>query len=319
MTAQASIVATNSAESRLHPELAQVLERFREARAEPPETLKHWSGVLQRPSFFGVEALQEHLSNPLLLPNWLTLVFRGQIVPLEQAGCYKIVQTKQLHFLDKRVLDQYLAQGASVVLEGLDILDPGINAFVAQLDTGFPCSLANCVAFFSQRGNEAYRGHLDCDDVLVIHLAGEKRWRLFARQAARRVNMNDLTPEQMGKQVAEVTMRPRDVLYVRSAVPHICDTVASHSLHLSFDLCDRTPTLEHQIQAALTRYQQATCRPYTPASEVARTFGELLASPAFTAELAQRTESIRADINSFRERIGNASRVTALSRFIRTE
>ena len=80
--------------------------------------------------------------------------------------------------MDKRVLDGYLAQGASVVLEGLDILDAGINAFLAGLDAGFPLAFANCVAFFSQRGNEAYRGHFDADDVLVIHIAGEKRWRL---------------------------------------------------------------------------------------------------------------------------------------------
>ncbi len=237
-----------------------MLARFREARAQPPETFKHWPGVLERPSFFDVDALQRHLSNPLLQPHWVSLVFRGQDIPLEQACCYKIVQTKQLVFIDKRFLDGYLAQGASVVLEGLDLFDPGINAFVAELDAGFPLAFSNCVAFFSQRGNEAYRGHFDSDDVFVIHISGEKRWRLFARQQSRRVNTYDLTPEQMGPQIGELTMRPGDALYVRSGVPHICDTAANHSLHLSFDLCDRTPTVEYQLQMALDRYKHATSR-----------------------------------------------------------
>ena len=264
-----AIAATPQPASALHPELQAVLERFRAARAQPPETFAHWTGVLGQPTFFDVEALQRHLSNPLLQPNWLSLAFRGQRFLLEQSCFYKIVQTKQIVFMDKRVLDGYLAQGASVVLEGLDILDPAINAFVAGLDAGFALAFANCVAFFSQRGNEAYRGHFDSDDVLVIHVSGEKRWRLFARQQSRRVNTHDMTPEQMGPQIGELTMRPGDVLYVRSGVPHVCDTPGSHSLHLSFDLCDRTPTVEYQLEMALRRYALATNPPYTPAPQVA--------------------------------------------------
>jgi ribosomal protein L16 Arg81 hydroxylase len=242
-------------------------------------------------------------------------VFRGQQIPLEQSCFYKVVQQKQIVFMDKRVLDSYLAQGASAVLEGLDILDPAINAFVGGLDLGFPLAFANCVAFFSQRGNEAYRGHLDYDDVFVIHVAGEKRWRLFARQQSRRVNTHDMTPEQMGQQIADVVMRPGDVLYVRSGVPHVCETSGSHSLHLAFDLCDRTPTVEYQLEMALKRYAYATSAPYTPAPQVAGGFAELLKSPAFEADLAQRAEALRAELRTFRERIAFAGRVTALSRF----
>ena len=315
MSSPVSLPARAASSLNLHPELELVADRFRAARAQPPEAFTHWPGVIQQPSFFGISALQQHLANPLLPPNWVALVFRGQHIPLEQACAYKIVQTKQLVFMDKRVLDGYLAQGASVVLEGLDVLDPGINAFMAELDAGFPIAFANCVAFFSQRGNEAYRGHFDSDDVLVIHLSGEKRWRLYARQQSRRVNTNDLTPEQMGQQIGELTMRPGDVLYVRTGVPHICETLADHSLHLSFDLCDRTPTVEYQLQMALERYARATSAPYTAAPEVAGAFAELLRSPAFKGDLAQRTEALRAELRAFRERIAAAGRVTALSRY----
>ena len=204
----ASSAAPGGAQAALHPELERVLACFREARAQPPEAFRHWPGVLERPTFFDIDALQRHLGNPLLHPDWVSLVFRGQAIPLEQAYCYKVVQTKQLHFIDKRFLEDYLRRGASVILEGLDLLEPGINAFAAAWMPASRCVLANSVAFFSQQGNELYRGHFDSDDVLVIHLSGEKRWRLFARQAPRRVNTNDLTPEQMGAQLTEVVMRP---------------------------------------------------------------------------------------------------------------
>ena len=77
-------------------------------------------------------------------------------------------------FLDRRVLQHYLEQGAACVLEGLDILEAEINALAASLESAQATMFSNATAFFSQFGNEAYRGHLDTDDVLVIHVAGEK-------------------------------------------------------------------------------------------------------------------------------------------------
>ena len=315
MSAASQAVPQAPAGDALHPGLGRLLAFLREARSDLPETFRHRQGAVADPSFFTVETLQQHLNNPLLHPDWATLVFRGQVVPLQQACFYKIVQTRKLLFIDKRMMDDYLARGASIVLEGLDVLDPGLNAFLGQVDATLPCSLANGVAFFSQRANEAYRGHLDQDDVLVIHLSGEKKWRLFARQPPRQVNMNELGPGELGPQIAELTMRPGDALYVRSCVPHFCETPGSHSLHLSFDLADRTPTIESQIERALDRYRQASCASYTPAGDVAKAFASILESDEFAAEAARRTELLRAEARAFRERIGSASSIRSLSRF----
>ena len=299
----------------LHPDLNRLLEFYREQRASPPQAYAHRAGVAPNPSFFSVASLQRHLNNPLLHPDWLALIARGQQVPLESTYMYKVVQQKQLAFMDKSVIDEQLRRGASLVLEGLDILDADINAFAAGLDAGLPCSLVNAVAFFSQRGNEAYRGHLDTDDVLVIQVSGEKRWRLFARHSPRRTNMYDLSPEQMGKQIAEIVTRPGDALYMRSCVPHICDTLGSHSLHLSFDLADRTPPIDHTLLAGVERYLQDCADSYTPVPGVLDRFAALVLSPAFKAEMVKRTEQRRAEAVAFRARIGTATRVSALDRF----
>ena len=219
--------------------------------------------------------------------------------------------------MDKRVLDGYLAQGASVVLEGLDVLDPAINAFVAELDAGFPLAFANCVAFFSQLGNEAYRGHFDSDYVLAIHLSGEKHWRLFARQESRRVNTNDLTPEQMGPQIGELTMRPGDVLYVRygraarlrdACRPQPASRVRSLRPHADgrVPAADGARALRARDERAVHAGARGRGRVRRPA-----------ALAGFHAELGRRADALRAELRAFRERIGFAGRVTALSRFAR--
>lgn len=301
----------------LHPDLQKLLEFYQEARAHPPEILLHRPGLITSPTFFGMADLQRHLSNPLIQPNMIDLAFQGKKVPLDPACFYKFVQQKKLFFMDKRFIEDYLSRGASVLLEGLDLLDPGINAFAAALDAGFPCALVNAEAFFSQHTSEVYGGHLDTDDVLVIQLSGEKKWRLYNRQNPRTVNLVDLTPAQMGRQIAEYVLRPGDALYVRSGVPHKCETPGSHSLHISFDLCDRIPNIDQMIELGLSHYRQDCAPPYTSAADVAQGFASLLQSESFKAEVAQRTEALRREVQVFRDSIGNASRRGYLERYVK--
>ncbi len=313
----AGVDTPKGAAASLHPDLQKLLEFYQEARANPPESLLHRPGLLASPRFFGTADLQRHLGNPLIQPNMIDLAYQGKKIGLEPACFYKFVQQKKLLFVDKRFIEDYLRRGASILLEGLDLLDPGINAFAAALDAGFPCSLANAEAFFSQRANEVYGGHMDSDDVLVIQLSGEKKWRLYNRQAPRMVDLVDLSPAQMGRQVAEFVLKPGDALYVRSGVPHKCETPGSHSLHISFDLCDRIPNINQTLEAALSHYRAQCAPPYTAASDVAQTFGSLLQSDAFKAEMAQRTEALRRDANVFRENIGHATGMAYLDRYIK--
>ena len=97
-------------------------------------------------------------------------VYQGKKVDCSQAVAHKVVQRTHIQFLNRGVLEDYLSRGAALVLEGLDIVFPQINEFCAAVDASRPDVLANAVVFFSQRGAEAYRGHRDSDDVLVLHL-----------------------------------------------------------------------------------------------------------------------------------------------------
>src|SRR6185503_7062389 len=186
---------------------------FKEALAAPANvTHVHRPGVVRDHPPFSLEQLRRQLDDPRLDLNYLNLFQAGKTVDLADARLYKVVQRRKIAFVDRRVLQRHLAGGAACVLEGLDILEPDINALATVLDRAHTATFCNATAFFSQKGNEAYRGHLDTDDVLVIHLAGEKRWRLHARQKPRRTQLNEMTDAQMGALEHDVVMRPGDVM-----------------------------------------------------------------------------------------------------------
>lgn len=231
------------------------------------------------------------------------------------ALAHKVIQTAELQFLNKGIIEQYLAHGASLVLEGLDILDPGINAMCSAIDTPHECVFSNAVAFFFQKGSEAYQGHFDTDDVLVIHLAGQKKWRIHDRQAPRRVDASELTPEQMGPLHAEITMRPGDALYLRSGTPHMVETTGEYSLHIAFDICDRNVNAETALHLLTQEYDKDSTRAYTPTAGVMDKLMSLAQGESFGLRVAELQAAQQANYKRARAAIG-ANRIRALDRLI---
>lgn len=302
-------------------ELSPALRRirdfyFKEALAAPADvTHVHRAGLVRDQQLFSLEHLRRHLNDPLLDVSYLNLFHEGKTVDLADARLYKVVQRRKIAFVDRRVLQQHLAAGAACVLEGLDILEPQVNELAAVLDRAHAATFCNATAFFSQRGHEAYRGHVDTDDVLVIHMAGEKRWRLHRRQAPRRLQLNELADAQMGPLDAEVVMRPGDVMYLRSYTPHSVATLSDCSLHVSFDLCDRQPSVEMALQLLLAHYDRASAAPLTPTAGVLDRLFELARTEGYTADLAAMLARDKAGHAEFRRILG-ANLVTHLDRFI---
>jgi hypothetical protein len=303
-------------------ELSPVLRRirdfyFKEALAAPANvTHVHRPGLVPEQQLFSLEHLRRHLNNPLLDVGYLNLFQRGKTVDLADARLYKVVQRRKIAFVDRRVLQQHLADGAACVLEGLDILEPEINTLASVLDRAHTATFCNATAFFSQFGNEAYRGHVDTDDVLVIHMAGEKRWNLHARQKPRRTQLNEMTDGQMGALESSVVMRPGDVLYLRSYTPHRVETLSPCSLHVAFDLCDRQPSVEMALQLLLSHYDRESAMPLTPTQGVIDRLFELSKSNGYAADLAAMLARDKAGHAEFRKLLDD--RVTHLDRFIDT-
>ena len=289
---------------------------FKEALAAPSTVSHVYRGSLvpdQR--LFSMADLRRHLNDPLLDLNFLNLFKGGAPVDLSSARLYKVVQRRRIEFVDHRVLDQHLEQGAACVLEGVDILEPAVNALAAALDRAHAATFCNATVFFSQHGHEAYRGHVDTDDVLVVHLAGEKRWRLYRPQAPRRVRLSDLSDAEIGPLETELVLRPGDVLYLRSFTPHKVETLAQYSLHLSFDLCDRQPNVETALQLLLQHYDQDAAAPLSAPRKVLEKLYESSRTERYGAELDRALANEKAGHAEFR-RLLAGNRITHLDRFI---
>jgi len=261
---------------------------FRDALTAPAgATHLHRKGLATGQRLFSTADLRRHLDNPFLDLDYVTLFLQGKPVDLSEARIYKVVQRRKLAFSNRSVLDRYLGEGAACVLEGLDILDADVNAFASVLDRARSATFCNATAFYSQRGNEAYRGHVDTDDVLVIHVEGRKRWRLHARQSPRRGELSDIDARRMGPVENEVVMEPGDVLFLRSFTPHMVETLTQHSLHVSFDLCDRQPSVEAALSLLLRHFDHNAVLPHSPTSDTLAHLAELARSGPYASELAE--------------------------------
>jgi ribosomal protein L16 Arg81 hydroxylase len=300
---------------KLHKELQALLDFYHKQRQNLPEAFTYAAGIINNPGFFKVTDLQPHLNNPLLQPEWVHAKLDGNRIELEKTCFYKTVQARKLHFMDKEVLGNAINQGAAIVLEGIDILEPSINEFVARLDESLPCVLSNCEVFFSQRDSEAYDGHCDADDVLVVHLAGKKTWQLFQPQQRRYADIQELSDQQLGPVMQEISMRPGDALYLRAGVPHRCITSAPFSLHMSFDLVDNTPTAAEITREASNQYNHACELPYASTTSVVDRYVSILKSDEFQSALEQATEFKRAEISRFRQMLGRSSAIRSLAKF----
>lgn len=300
---------------KLHKDLQSLLDFYRKARQELPEAFTYKAGVIDKPSFFTVADLQRHLNNPLLHPDWLYIKQDGKVVDVKKFLFFKSVQNKELNFLDKDLINNEINKGAAVVLEGIDILEPGINDFVTRLDESLPCVLSNAEVFFSQQDNEAYEGHCDADDVLVVQLSGKKTWNLYAPQQRRYAEIQKLSEQQLGPVMQEFEMRPGDALYLRAGVPHRCVTGAPHSLHMSFDLVDSAPQVSEITKQATNQYSYACELPYSPLANVVDRYVGILKSDQFQQALQQATQFRREEILNFRKMIGRSSSVRSLNKF----
>lgn len=303
----------------LPPQLRLVRDFFfKQASSLPPErSYLHHPGLIENQTIFRLEDLRKHLNNPFLRLEFLQIVDRGKLVDTQAARCVKIVQRRPIEFVNRRVLQEYLEKGAACLLEGVDILEPQVSLLAAILDRAHSCTFSNAVVFFSQHGNEAYRGHLDTDDVLAIHLAGAKKWRIHARQAPRRSHLVELEESEMGPLDTEIVMRPGDVLYLRSGTPHRVETVGDYSMHLSFDLCDRAAGIESVFDLLLKHYDRDALRPYGTAQEVLEKVASLGLSETFTREFNALQQQRKSGYEEFRAVA--ASRVTFFDRLIGSE
>lgn len=140
---------------------------------------------------------------------------------------------------DPDKVQDWIGKGASVILNDIDALAPGVRQLANALQeaTGGR-SQANL--YFSMAQRQAFGPHCDVHEVFAVHCHGEKVWNIYENREDTPINhpsfqFGDKERERRAGKIAEqVTLRPGDLLYIPRGRYH--DALASENgaLHIAF-------------------------------------------------------------------------------------
>ncbi len=139
----------------------------------------------------------------------------------------------------ERVIE-LLRQGASMVCNDIDSLNPGLTAIATALEQALEAKVqANL--YCSWQAHQAFATHFDAHDVYAIHVEGEKIWRLYEGTMELPVEHPDFRnfgqdyhDKARGRVAQEVTLKPGDFLYLPRGTYHDALALSAGCVHISF-------------------------------------------------------------------------------------
>jgi bifunctional lysine-specific demethylase and histidyl-hydroxylase NO66 len=141
---------------------------------------------------------------------------------------------------DPRKVKALLGFGASLVANQIQRVSSEVAGIVQMLQREFAAG-AGANVYCSFQGVQAFNTHYDLHDVFALQVEGEKLWRIYEARAD-----NPLSPlppgdeaenwlvATRGRVVAELLMKPGDLLYLPRGQYHDAVTGAEASLHVTF-------------------------------------------------------------------------------------
>lgn len=211
---------------------------------------------------------------------------------------------------DPARVETFLAMGASLVADRIELVAPEIHALTAALAERF-AARAGANLYCSFGGIQAFASHCDTHEVFAIHCAGEKRWRIYANRAENPLDTLEGPDAQAridaakGPVLMEVMLRPGDVLYIPRGYFHDALASSAESLHLTVSVAPPSGRLLLQLleEAAL---RDPAFRAYLPDAREAggaalaerlaalgSRLAEIAASPGIGEAIANRQRRLR--------------------------
>lgn len=130
--------------------------------------------------------------------------------------------------------------GASVLLNDVDTLNPGLAAVARALEETLE-SRVQANLYCSSRERQAFPTHFDAHDVYAVHVAGEKLWRIYEGRHDNPVEHPSFKGQPAayhekarGRVVAEVLLKPGDLLYIPRGTYHDAIARTAGTIHVAF-------------------------------------------------------------------------------------
>ncbi len=198
--------------------------------------LSHTDGFAD---LFSIRAVDELVTARGLRTPFLRMARNGAVLP---SGCFTSsggVGAQVPDQADGAKIHAEMAQGATLVLQGLHRVWPALQDFTRQLqrDLGHP---TQCNAYVTPPAARGFDAHYDTHDVFVLQVAGTKEWRLHEPVVDH--PCADQPWEQHRSAVAaraaeephlSTRLSPGDSLYIPRGWLHCATTTQDTSIHLT--------------------------------------------------------------------------------------
>lgn len=137
-------------------------------------------------------------------------------------------------------VQDWVRRGASVVMNDVDSLTPGLAGVSAALEgAGFGKAQAN--VYISWQSHKAFHAHYDTHDVWAVQVEGEKTWNVWEGRAEWpiahplfRGQKQDHHERAKGALRAQVRLRKGDILYLPRGWYHDALAEAPNSVHVAY-------------------------------------------------------------------------------------
>jgi ribosomal protein L16 Arg81 hydroxylase len=178
--------------------------------------------------------------------------------------------------VDPAALSKLLDQGTSLLFNQLDEHVPALRALCKNLERKTSERVSAAAIMTSGRGG-ALKCHYDPEDLVIIQIAGTKRWQVFDSPVVNPVSGLTKSPPEHLTPVFDQVLRPGDFLFLPAGYWHHCENGPHRSLHvvilfvppngrnlmkalvseLSSDETFRRPLTRHSSSEALAEHETA--------------------------------------------------------------
>lgn len=137
-------------------------------------------------------------------------------------------------------VQEWVARGASVVMNDVDSLTPGL-AGVSDALEGAGLGKAQANVYISFQQHKAFHSHYDTHDVWAVQVEGEKTWNIWEGRADYpiphpifRGQKQDHHDRAKGKLLRQIVVKKGDILYLPRGWYHDALAEAPNSVHIAY-------------------------------------------------------------------------------------
>jgi hypothetical protein len=223
------------------------------------------------------------ITTDLLVAGRIVAVRQGMSVPLDLLA--PLNRSRGERELRAEALQDLCRQGISLVINKIGNLAPAIGRMDRLVERHLR-TRAFTNAYVSFARDSAFGAHWDDHNVLVLQVAGRKRWWCYGqphRFPVASPKFPSPGPVDLNRPVWEAVMEPGDVLFIPRGDVHRAEVLGDASIHLTVGL---TPPRGADVLRWLAQ------------KSLDEEFGRQDIHPLSTAEaLARRAETLRAEFH----------------------